>query len=296
MNRRERFELKLGRAEWTLSQRVIRRVTGMRAYETTIDGVRVPYLRGGHGPLLLLVHGFGDRKETFGPLATTLFRRFELLIPDMPGFGDASSVASERTSPPAQSRHLARLLAALGIDHAHVCGQSMGGALVARFADDHPHLVRSLTLISAAGPKLLAPELDAVIAQGRNPLLVRTLADFEELVALGFERPMLYPREMRRLLAHMWAQRTDELIGHFDRFMNPPPDEAVATSYSNIRVPTQLIYGTHERLVHPDNAAAYRNGIAGARLHTLRGVGHNPHHEATITVGRLVRRLANQAG
>jgi len=238
---------------------------------------------------MLLIHGFGDRKETWGPLATVLFRHFELLIPDMPGFGRTSSVPSERVAAPYQARHLSRFLDALGVGGLHVVGQSMGGAIAARFGADYPYRARTLTLVSAAGPANLAPDLQALVDVGENPLIVRCFEDFERLLSLGFEKPLMYPRSMRRHLAWLWATRSDELVGHFDRLMNPAPGEEPPPLLPGVAAPTLVVYGDSERLVHPDNAVIYRDGIAGARLHVMKGVGHNPHHEATIPLAKLIR-------
>ena len=285
----EKVELRVGSAQYRAAQRLIRRVTGMRRASITIDGVTVPYLRGGRGAPLLMLHGFGDRKETFGPLAMALYRHFELIIPDFPGFGGASSVSSDRVSASAQSQFMGRFLAQLGVSRAHVMGQSMGGAIAARFADDHPGVARSLTMLSAAGPRGLSPAFESRLRSGRNPLIIRTFEDFESLCDLAFQRPLVWPRTMKRYIASQWQQRPDEHLRHFQRLNEPPPGEEVAETYPNVRCPVRLIYGTVERVVHQANITAYKDAFGGASVHMLNGVGHNPHHEATFQVARLMR-------
>jgi len=289
--RRAAAELRFGTASYRTAQRVIRRVTGLRYQTATVAGRRCTWLRGGRGEPLLLIHGFGDRKETFTPLCMALYRHFDLILVDMPGFGDAPVVSSAHITPPAQSRFLAAFLDALGLGSVHVCGQSMGGGLAARFVDDHPDRARSLTILSGAGPDGLSDEFEAFRSRGRNLLLIRSLADFEQLLDLGFSRPLPYPRPIRRHLASQFALRRAEHAGHFNRLLNPEPGEEFARTYPSISARTQVIYGRQERLVHPDNMHTYASGIPGATLHVLDNVGHNPHHEAIGFVAKRLRAM-----
>src|SRR5574337_199193 len=54
------------------------------------DNIEMPYLEGGRGEPLLLVHGFGGDKDNFTRVAGRLVRHYRVIIPDLPGFGDAS--------------------------------------------------------------------------------------------------------------------------------------------------------------------------------------------------------------
>lgn len=287
--------LRLGAAQHGAVTRLVKRVTGMVSSSVLIDGVRVPYVQCGRGAPLLLLHGFGDRKDTFAPLTVLLHRKYRVIAMDFPGFGEASVVPSSRVSAPAQSKFIAAFIAELGLGKVHVVGQSMGGAIAARFADEHPELTRSLTLISPAGPWGLTGDVDALIEAGRNPLLVRNFDDFERLCDMSFVKQLPYPRPMIQFLARQWSLRRAELAGHFQRLIYPPAGEELADRFENVHCPTQVIYGTGEQLVDPRNIKTYRGAFVASKLTMLDGVGHNPHHEATYRTARLIRALAKRA-
>ena len=57
----------------------------------TIAGLDMPYLEGGRGEALVLVHGFGGDKDNFTRLAGFLTCKYRVIIPDLPGFGDVAA-------------------------------------------------------------------------------------------------------------------------------------------------------------------------------------------------------------
>jgi pimeloyl-ACP methyl ester carboxylesterase len=93
---------------------------------------------GGHGPAVLLLHGFGDTGDMWQPLAERLVKDHTVIVPDLRGMGLSShpEAGYEKT---AQARDLAGILDALKIDTVqlvtHDIGNMVGYALVAQFPD-----------------------------------------------------------------------------------------------------------------------------------------------------------------
>uniref|UniRef100_UPI0023F90A43 alpha/beta fold hydrolase n=1 Tax=Pseudomonas viridiflava TaxID=33069 RepID=UPI0023F90A43 len=56
------------------------------AYET-VDGVKLHFVRGGKGPLVLLVHGFGQTWYEWNSLMPQLAERYTVVAVDLPGLG-----------------------------------------------------------------------------------------------------------------------------------------------------------------------------------------------------------------
>jgi len=142
--------LLLGRLQF----QALRRLTtaGMTAGEVVVDGVAMPYLSCGAGVPVLLIHGFGADKETWLPLTLALSRSRRVIMMDLPGFGAATQVGSDRGHARAQAAAVAGFADALGYYRVHLCGNSMGGGISLRFAADYPERVRSMALICSAGP------------------------------------------------------------------------------------------------------------------------------------------------
>jgi 2-succinyl-6-hydroxy-2,4-cyclohexadiene-1-carboxylate synthase len=94
----------------------------------------------GKGPRLVLVHGFTQNRNCWGPLAADLERDHEVVRVDAPGHGRSAGV---RADLPVGARLLA--------DHgpATYVGYSMGGRFVLRLAVDRPDVVRGVVVIGA---------------------------------------------------------------------------------------------------------------------------------------------------
>ena len=152
-----RAELELGKTQYRALQKVVFRTTGLQRHEAHIGPWCVPYLRGGSGPTLLLIHGFGDSKETWAPLILLLYRHFDVIAPDLLGFGHGPAVASDHMVPREQARILLGLLDKVTDGPVHVMGQSMGGMVAAYLALVAPQRCRTLALVSPAGTAGLAP-------------------------------------------------------------------------------------------------------------------------------------------
>src|SRR4051812_40191068 len=61
----------------------------------TVDGVKLHYLMAGHGPAVVLLHGYAETSRMWRPLMRTLAARFTVIAPDLPGIG-GSGIPQER--------------------------------------------------------------------------------------------------------------------------------------------------------------------------------------------------------
>jgi len=97
----------------------------------------------GHGPRIVLVHGFAQNRECWGPLYDDLVRDHEVCRIDAPGHGRSASLhAGLRTG--------ARLIADQG-GRATYVGYSMGARFLLHLALANPELVERLVLIGGTG-------------------------------------------------------------------------------------------------------------------------------------------------
>jgi pimeloyl-ACP methyl ester carboxylesterase len=56
----------------------------------TIDGVKLHYLQAGHGPALVLFHGFAETSLMWRPAMAEFAQNFTVIAPDLPGIGDSA--------------------------------------------------------------------------------------------------------------------------------------------------------------------------------------------------------------
>src|SRR5437879_3955507 len=56
---------------------------------TEVDGLKLHYLTSGHGPAVILLHGYTQTSRMWGPIIPLLADKFTVIAPDLPGIGDS---------------------------------------------------------------------------------------------------------------------------------------------------------------------------------------------------------------
>lgn len=107
-------------------------------------------LEHGAGEPLVILHGTGGHLEAFTRNLRALGARHRVVLYDFPGHG-WSTLAQRDLEIADYERHLLGLLEVLGIDSAHLSGESLGGWVAVKFAAAHRARVRSLILNTPGG-------------------------------------------------------------------------------------------------------------------------------------------------
>ena len=164
---------------------------------------------------------------------------------------------------------------ALNLKTIHIGGNSMGGAIAGLYAARHPDMVTSVWLLAPAGVDSAEPSaLMGLLAQGDNPLLVRTAADFERLLDFVFvEIPSIPGPIVGYLTEQAIAQRPfNEKI--FQDFIARPA--SLESEAQNIQAPTLITWGDQDRLLHVSGAAILDALIPDSHVVIMKNIGHMP--------------------
>lgn len=112
-------------------------------------GVRTRYIEAGSGPALIFLHGVGGHAEGFSRNVLPLSEHFRVLAVDYLGFG----LTDKPTTPVGRDeyvRHLTEFMDAVGVDRAHIVGESLGGWLAMWMGILRPERVGKIISICGA--------------------------------------------------------------------------------------------------------------------------------------------------
>jgi pimeloyl-ACP methyl ester carboxylesterase len=255
----------------------MRLVGGLRLRCITADGIDWPFLVGGCGEPVVLLHGYGADKDRFGSLAPFLRRRYRVVIPDLPGFGDHKARVDMDYGITSQVRRLDGFVRAMGLERFHLFGISLGGYAAALYAARFPQKALSLALMDPAGHTAPEPS-DAMRLfeqTGRNIFLYASPEDVQVLTDFLIHRPFAVPTRMKRYWAlcgrtHMaWRQKLfNDLI---DGGLSLLDDDA-----GKIEAPTLIFWGAQDRICHASSAKVLVKLISDCRAYVFHACGHMP--------------------
>ena len=269
-------------------------------------------------PALLLVMGLGTQMLAWNDDFCGLLARrgFFVVRYDNRDVGRSSRIAARAPSPLqllARDRSAAAysledmaddgigLLDALGIEHAHVVGASMGGMIAQLMTIRHPFRILSLaSIMSTTGRRRVgrtAPQLYPMLLRRRS----RSREGYAAHVAamqrlIGSPAYPTDPEEIRARARRSW-----------DRGVDPDgPGRQLAAILAardrtrdlrRITAPTVVIHGTADRLVSVSGGRATADAVPGARLLLFDGMGHDlPRALWPQIVDAIAQNAARAAG
>lgn len=115
------------------------------------EGVDIFVRSGGSGPAVVLLHGFGDTGDMWGPMATELAKTHTVAVPDLRGMGRSSHPPGGYDKK-TQAADIRAVLTKLGYDRAAVVGHDIGNMVSYAYASLYPDKVDKLVLMDAPLP------------------------------------------------------------------------------------------------------------------------------------------------
>jgi len=283
-----RFWQKIGRAQYLTLGHVARLSASLKRKSVTINGLHAPYLVGGTGPNLLLVHGFNSDKEVWLLSARALRKKFRVYALDLPGFGAATDIDPSDCTATFFSEFLCAFIAELGIGPVHAVGHSMGGGVCIRLAHDHPELLRNLVLLCSTGPIVTPSPVFRSLATGKNLLAPSSQGEYRALLKLAFKKKPFFPPPVWSYLGAQSIAKHDTLAKKFLSWTAATAEAGIPTDLEAVSVPTLVLHGSHDQIVDPSTGAELAARIPDARHQTLAGLGHMPQLEAPTLTARAL--------
>jgi pimeloyl-ACP methyl ester carboxylesterase len=253
-----------------------------------IKGLSIAYRQAGHGPAIVLLHGFTQDSRVWRQQLDGLSDRFTVIAWDAPGAGQSSDPPADFTITD-WADTLAGLLDAAAIPRGHILGLSWGGLLAQEFYRKHPGRVSSLILVDTyAGWK---GSLSESIAQERLAACVRDSAlppkDFIPRYLPGMFSDAPPPAAQNELAQIMGDTHP---VG-FRVMARALAEGDTRDLLVTIRAPTLLVWGDADKRAPLKIAHQLEQGIPGAKLNVIPGAGHVSNMEAPDAFNAIVREF-----
>jgi pimeloyl-ACP methyl ester carboxylesterase len=242
---------------------------------TAPDGrTRLYWESTGEGDPVLLIMGLGLSGGAWWRTVPVLSRRLRVITFDNRGVGRSQAFSYAYTTE-AMADDAVSVLDALGLEHAHVYGLSLGGMVAQQLALRHPARVRSLVLgaTNPGGPRAVRADQEVVTFFRRR---LRMRADEAAWASVPFNygprcRSEHFDRieeDIARRLAHPFAERA------YRAQMFAAGVHNCYGRLPSIDAPTLIVHGRHDRIIPVANAELMAERIPGARLDILEESGH----------------------
>lgn len=237
----------------------------------------------GHGPALMLLHGWGMHGGVWEGLLPTLAARHCVHVVDLPGHG------ASLPSTPFTLEQLARDVAGVLPDRCDLLGWSLGGQVAMRIALDEPARISRLALIGTTPcfrqrddwPHGMDTPTLREFAGSLEQDYEGTLKRFLSLQARGGEEARAVIARLRESLFARGRPDLTSLRGGLTILSDLDMREHVAA----ITQPTLIVHGTHDTLTPLPAAEWLAAHLPAAQLTVVRGAAHAPflsHPAATL--------------
>ncbi|PRW63757.1 alpha/beta hydrolase [Actinopolyspora mortivallis] len=280
---------------------------GSRRQESGPEGSEPSPDEASRSPSLLMLHGLRGTHHGLELLAGALPER-DVLVPDLPGFGDSGPMTSDRHDSAGYARAVVELLGQLrsSVGEVDLLGHSFGSVVAAAVAAEAPELVRRLVLVNPiassefhGSARLLVPvtslyyRLAAAMPERWGRWLLANRG-----IVLAMSRALLRSRDPRvRRFVH------DSHLRHFSSFHSPALvaethrssiTDSVGEHVARLSTPTLVVAGETDEIAPLRRQRELVRRLPSGRLRVLDEVGHLVHYEAAGEAAREIRTFLDE--
>ena len=231
--------------------------------------IDLSFTRAGSGPALVLVHGYLGASAIWVTQVAQFCQNRDVICPDLAGFGASATLAAP-DGIEGHARSVLALLDRLEVDTFDLLGHSMGGMIAQEMTRLAPHRISKLVLYGT-GPQGVLPGRFETIAQSRTRLLQDGLAKTARRIAATW-------------FLHGEAAEAFAICNSFGQQASLQAALASLKAWENwdgrrsladIKCPTLVLWGSHDRSYGWSQPEALWRGITGADLAVVPGAAHN---------------------
>lgn len=237
--------------------------------------MNIHYEQNGHGPDVVLVHGWGLHGGIWSEVARALSAQCRVTVPDLPGHGRSREFRPREFTADSLAAEVRRVVPGPAI----WVGWSLGGFVALAAAQRFPQTVAKLVLVGATPKYVQSPDWPHAMsltvleqfAQNLEQDYAATLERFLSLqMAAGEDRAVL-----RRLRDEMFRYGEPPAVALHEGLRLLKEEDRRAT-LPGIAIPALVIHGERDRITPVAAARFLASSLPQARLELIPGAGHAP--------------------
>lgn len=280
-------------------------------HTTTVNNIRIHYVLQGQGFPVVLLHGWPETWFSWRKQIPVLAERFEVIVPDLRGFGDSDKpLSGYDTRTLASDIH--ELVEALGHRRVALVGHDIGARVAYRWCLDYEEEIDRVALLGGPHPlELLGPLPPSVVREVWHAFFHQVPDLPEHLVTGNLE---VYLRHFYRSWSSSTTLLTDEEVAEYVRAYSQPGALRASFSYyraialndpphwradadRQLSLPLLYLWGDHRKriasLADIEAFEPWRRVFPNARGRYVESAGHFLHEERPEEVnGELLAFLS----
>ncbi|ELU00713.1 hypothetical protein CAPTEDRAFT_224198 [Capitella teleta] len=247
---------------------------------------------------MVMLHGLGGTVDNWLPIAKLLPKDQHMVIIELPGHGDSSYRGDDELSMKGMAERVQEFIDddRSGLKHRriHLIGAATGGTVAGYFAGRWTSYVDCLSLVCPAMRTPIDSDMNkAVFGGGKNPLDIKTVQDLKEAFNyLVTEPPKLSGMILRGILqikkpyAAIMGKVMDKMR---EELYDGEEDVYIGKHASEIKSPTQVIWGEKDRIIHISGADVLEKKLPHLiQKHIIPKIGHSIYMQAPQTLTTML--------
>ena len=287
-------------------------VPGTTSSFVEANGIRVHVVRAGAGRPLVLLHGWPEFWYTWHKLVPLLSGNFELIMPDLRGFGQTEKPydgPSDQMTPAVLADDLEALADALGLQRFGVVSHDVGAMVAQAFAYTRANRLTGLFFFNCPYPGIgrrwMAPDhIKEIWYQTfhQQPWTADLVGSSREACRIYFQgmlnhwtkEPGVFDADLEHWVDNFMAP--GNLQGGFNYYISIAKFRLAvargeAPAVAPIDVPTQFLWGRHDPVLKADWTEGLETYFTNAKIEVAEDAGHFVHYEAPDQAGQKLREF-----
>lgn len=225
----------------------------------------------GAGKAVVLLHGFGEDKSIWNEISASLSASHQLIVPDIPGSGNAAMLGGENIGMGDYADSLFAILQKEGVEQCTVIGHSMGGYIALAFAEKYPQMLYGLGLFHSsayadddAKKETRKKGIEFIKANGVDAFLKTSTPGL-------FMDASASKANIDDLLQKSKLFKPGALIQYYEAMIARPDRTHVL---KNFKGPVLFMLGAHDKAVPFEQGLEQSNLPGESHIHVLRNSAH----------------------